>query len=169
MFQNLSEMNLTFDDVFERITAYIQKEPRGKYRLIIGTDSQVHARDTRFITGVVIQREGAGVWACYRKVSIPRKIESLQEKVSLETSFTQEIAYLFTPEKQDLLLSLLLPYIEEGAAIKWEGHLDLGSGKQNKTREHVREMVSRIESMGLEAQIKPHSFVASSYANKYTK
>jgi predicted RNase H-related nuclease YkuK (DUF458 family) len=50
-----------------------------------------------------------------------------------------------------------------------EGHIDIGSGQRNKTREYVEEMVTRIESMGFEPKIKPDSFVASSYANRYTK
>ena len=169
VFQNLTESNMSFDDVFERILSFVKDKPAENYRLIIGTDSQVHKMHTRFITGVVIQREGSGVWACYRKTNVPRKIHSLQEKVTLETTFTQEIAYLFTPDKQDLLLEALLPYLEQGASLKMEGHLDLGIGKKNKTRKYVNEMVERIEAMGLEAQIKPNSFVASSYANKYTK
>lgn len=50
-----------------------------------------------------------------------------------------------------------------------EGHLDIGAGARNKTRQFVKEMVARIESMGLEPKIKPDAFVASSYANRYTK
>lgn len=50
-----------------------------------------------------------------------------------------------------------------------EGHIDIGSGNRNKTRIFVEEMVSRIEAMGIEPKIKPESFVASTYANRYTK
>jgi uncharacterized protein len=50
-----------------------------------------------------------------------------------------------------------------------EGHIDIGSGNRNKTKIFVEEMVNRIEAMGLEPKIKPDSFVASSYANRFTK
>ncbi len=168
-FQNLSKRNMDFEEVFQHILSFIKVQLNGSHRLIIGSDSQVHGTYTRFITGVVIQREGKGVWACYRSVDIARKIEVLQEKISLETNFTQEVACMFTPEKQKQIIDLLLPYIEKGASFKMVGHLDLGLGAKNKTRIYVDEMIKRIESVGLEAHIKPDSFVASSYANRYTK
>lgn len=168
-FQNLSKRNMDFEEVFQHIQAFIKVQPSGSHRLIIGTDSQVHSSYTRFITGVVIQREGKGVWACYQSVNIARRIESLQEKISMETTFTQEVAYMFTPEKQNQIIDLLLPYVQKGASFKMVGHLDLGRSTKNKTRVYVNEMIQRIESIGLEAEIKPDSFVASSYANKYTK
>ncbi|WP_226641488.1 ribonuclease H-like YkuK family protein [Mesobacillus subterraneus] len=168
-FQNLSKRNMDFEEVFQHIVSFIKVQPNGNHRLIIGTDSQVHSSYTRFITGVVIQREGKGVWACYRSIDIARRIETIQEKVSLETNFTQEVACMFTPQKQKQLIDLVLPYVEKGGSFKMVGHLDLGRGTKNKTRVYVNEMIKRIESVGLEAQIKPDSFVASSYANKYTK
>jgi uncharacterized protein len=168
-FQNLSKRNMDFEEVFQHILAFIKLQPNGNHRLIIGTDSHVHSSYTRFITGVVIQREGKGVWACYRCVDIARRILTLKEKISLETNFTQEVAYMFTPEKQNQIIDLLLPYIDKGADFKMVGHLDLGRGKKNKTRVYVNEIIRRIESAGLEAEIKPDSFVASSYANKFTK
>lgn len=169
VFQNLTKRNMDFEEVFQHILTFIKVQPCGSHRLIIGTDSQVHSSYTRFITGVVIQREGKGVWACYRSVNIARRIESLQEKISMETTFTQEVANMFTPEKQNLIIDLLLPYVKKGASIKMVGHLDLGRSTKNKTRVYVNEMIQRIESIGLEAEIKPDSFVASSYANRYTK
>ena len=50
-----------------------------------------------------------------------------------------------------------------------EGHIDIGAEKKNKTSEFVNEMVTRMEAMGVEPKIKPNAFVASSYANRYTK
>lgn len=168
-FQNLSKRNMDFEEVFQHFLAFIKLQPTGNHRLIIGTDSHVHSSYTRFITGVVIQREGRGVWACYRRVDIARRILSLKEKISLETNFTQEVAYMFTPEKQNQIIDLLLPYVEKGANFIMVGHLDMGRDTKNKTRVYVDEMIKRIESAGLEAQIKPDSFVASSYANRYTR
>ncbi|MDG5786132.1 ribonuclease H-like YkuK family protein [Evansella sp. AB-P1] len=168
-FENLKEKNMTFEEVFERIVQFMKKDPKGNYRLMFGTDSQVHATYTRFVTGIVIQRERKGAWACLRKVSIPRQINNLHEKISYETSLTEEIASMFTDERKETLINLVLPHVYKGATFTIEGHIDIGCRSQNKTRMYVREMVSRIESMGLEPKIKPESFVASTYANRYTK
>ncbi|WP_141434003.1 ribonuclease H-like YkuK family protein [Bacillus sp. 03113] len=168
-FQNLQEKNMTFEQVFQRIIKFMKLQPSGNYRLMVGTDSQGHMNHTVFITGIVIQNEGKGVWACIRKVIVPRKMEYLHEKISLETSLTEEVVYMFNDEKKSEMIDIVLPYIYHGATFTMEGHIDIGAGKRNKTREFVKEMVARIESMGIEPKIKPDAFVASSYANRYTK
>ncbi|MDQ7863982.1 ribonuclease H-like YkuK family protein [Peribacillus frigoritolerans] len=50
-----------------------------------------------------------------------------------------------------------------------EGHIDIGIGKRNKTSEFVKRNGSQDGIHGVEPKIKPDAFVASSYANRYTK
>ena len=69
LFQNSQENKMTFDIVFERIIRFMYLNRDGNYRLMIGTDSQVHHRYTIFITGIVILNEGKGAWACIREVN----------------------------------------------------------------------------------------------------
>ncbi|UOQ84027.1 ribonuclease H-like YkuK family protein [Gracilibacillus salinarum] len=168
-FQNLQEKEMTFDDVFTRIKRFMQRDPKGDYRLIVGTDSQVHCHYVRFITGIVIYREHKGAWACIRKNIVNRKMENLHERISYETSLTEEVVSMFTEERKETLINIVLPHIYQGSKFTMEGHIDIGAGERNKTRAFVNEMVNRIESMGIEPKIKPESFVASSYANRYTK
>jgi len=169
LFQNLQEKEMSFEQVFERILKFMKLNPRGNYRLMIGTDSQVHHDYTLFITGIVIQKEGKGAWACIRRVYVRRRMEHLHERISKETSLTEEIVALFTEDRKNNMIDIILPFIYQGATFSMEGHIDIGAGKRNKTRIYVEEMVARIESLGLEPKIKPNSFVASSYANRYTK
>ncbi|MCM3023062.1 ribonuclease H-like YkuK family protein [Heyndrickxia ginsengihumi] len=168
-FQNLQEKNMSFEDVFKHIVHFMKLNPRGNYRLMVGTDSQVHRTYTIFITGIVIQQESHGVWACIRKVIVPRKMLHLHERISKELTLTEEIVSMFTEHKQNQLIHIILPYVYQGATFSMEGHIDIGAGNRNKTRAFVKEMVARMESMGVEPKIKPNAFVASSYANRYTK
>jgi uncharacterized protein len=160
---------MSFDQVFEHIVSFMQIEPCGNYRLMVGTDSQVHRTQTTFITGIAILNEGNGVWACIRKVIIPRKMLHLHERISYELSLSEEIVSLFTEERKNQLIEIVLPHLYQGATFSMEGHIDIGAGKKNKTRQFVKEMVARMEAMGVEPKIKPDAFVASSYANRYTK
>ena len=163
-FQNFSQKNMSFEQVFQHITRFIENDPTGKFNLMFGTDSQVHSRETKFITGIVIQQERKGVWACFRKVVIPRKMTNLHERISYETTLTEEVVSLFTKEKKEQLINII-----KGTNFSIEGHIDIGSGKRNKTSIFVKEMIARMHSLGLKAKIKPNSFVASSYANRFTK
>jgi uncharacterized protein len=169
LFQNLQENNMSFEEVFDHIVKFMKLNPSGNYRLMVGTDSQVHTRHTVFITGIVILQEGNGVWACIRKVMIPRRMTQLHERISHELSLTEEIVSMFTEERKNQLINIVLPSVYQGATFTMEGHIDIGAGKRNKTSEFVKEMVARMESMGVEPKIKPNAFVASSYANRYTK
>ncbi|MBA2176383.1 ribonuclease H-like YkuK family protein [Halobacillus locisalis] len=168
-FQNLSYKNMDFTQVFSHIVAFMKNEPKGEYKLMLGTDSQVHPRHTLFITGVVIQRVGKGAWACFRKEVVDRQMTTLHERISYETSLTEQVASLFTEQHKHQLIDIVLPHIYKGATFTMEGHIDIGSGERNRTRVYVNEMVARIESLGMEPKIKPDSIVASSYANRYTK
>ncbi|MBS4216313.1 MULTISPECIES: ribonuclease H-like YkuK family protein [Neobacillus] len=168
-FKNLQESKMEFEQVFERITEFMKSDPCGNYRLMVGTDSQVHRSHTIFITGIVIQNVGNGVWACIKKVIVPRKMTQLHERISLELSLTEEVVSLFTEDKKNELINIVLPNVYQGATFTIEGHIDIGAGIRNKTSEFVKEMVMRMESMGVEPKIKPDAFVASSYANRYTK
>ncbi|MCU9614420.1 ribonuclease H-like YkuK family protein [Caldibacillus lycopersici] len=168
-FQNLSQKNMSFEQVFQNILQFMKKDPKGNYRLMFGTDSQVHPQYTKFITGIVIQQPTKGAWACIRKVVVPRKMTNLHERISYETTLTEEVVAMFTEERKDQLINIILPNIYKGAGFIVEGHIDIGSGSRNKTKVFVNEMVARMESLGLQPKIKPDSFVASCYANRYTK
>ena len=152
---------MTFEQVFQNIVQFMEKDPIGNFRLIFGTDSQIHSTNTRFITGIVIQRETKGAWACIRKVIVPRKMPNLHERISYETTLTEEIVSMFTEKRKNQLIDIVLPHIYKGSSFTIEGHLDIGSGNRNKTRIFVNEMVMRMESFGIEPKIKPDSFVAS--------
>lgn len=169
LFQNSQENKMTFEQAFERIIKFMNLDRNGNFRLMIGTDSQVHDKYTRFITGIVILNEGKGAWACIRKIVIPKRMKMLHERISLETTLTEEIVSMFTEERKNKMIDIVLPNIYRGASFTMEGHLDIGAGNRNRTRIFVEEMVARIESMGIEPKIKPNSFVASCYANRFTK
>lgn len=170
LFQNLSERRLTIDDVFQRISSFMHQEPKGIYRFIVGTDCQAYSRTTTFVTGIVIHRLGNGAWACYRKTTVPLRIYSIGQKLSTETSLSQEVVAAFGAERLRLLEDIVLPHVYQGASFQAYVDIDAGTDENvNKTAPFVMEMVRRVESMGLVARIKPDAIIASGYANRYTK
>ncbi|MCU6712971.1 ribonuclease H-like YkuK family protein [Paenibacillus sp. J5C_2022] len=170
VFRNVSEQNMTLDEVFQRIQRFMGSNPIAAYQLVIGTDAQVHAGHTKFITSVVIMRRGQGAWFCYRQIILPREIESLQEKLSLETTYSQEIATYFNDDKRSLLEDIVMPHVYKGAELQLFVDIDAGTDpKRNQTAAFVADMVGRIEAMGLSARVKPEAIVASSVSNRYTK
>ncbi|WP_242143570.1 MULTISPECIES: ribonuclease H-like YkuK family protein [unclassified Bacillus cereus group] len=166
-FYNISERYMDFETVFTRICHFIKRDPRNLYRLSIGTDSQAHQKETRFVTAVHIHRVGKGAWGCLHYKAIHQKLPTLREKIYLETQLSQEIACLFTAERMQKIWDLLHPYAHEGAGFVMEIHLDIGN--DGLTKEFISDMTRKIREMGLTAKIKPDSYAAFSYANRYTK
>src|SRR5699024_3543806 len=140
------ENNMTLEQVFAHNIKFMHRQPAGKYSLMVRTDSQVQHKQTLFITGSVIRNKGKGEWSCMRKLIIPRNMLNLHERIAYETSITEEIVSLFNIEKKSKLIDIVLPHINRGTSFKMEGHIDIGSGKKNKTRQFVQEMIRRMES-----------------------
>ncbi|MRH43749.1 hypothetical protein GH741_13815 [Aquibacillus halophilus] len=168
-FKNISEKNMSFSQVFDHIEDFMNKDPKANYRLMVGTDSQVHKLHTIFITGIVIQCKGKGAWGCILPVKFNRRYLNLHEKISMETTLTEQVAYLFNEERKNRLIDIVLPHIYRGSSFTMEGHIDVGLEKRSLTRFLASEMMARIESIGLEPVVKPDSIVSSAYANRYTK
>ncbi len=171
LFQNLSECQLSIEDVSERIVRFVSEDVRAPYQFVIGTDSQVFGDYTKFVTGVIIRRMGRGVWACYRQSVVRRPILSIREKLSFETALSQQTGYQFMEPVFPAVEGLLLPYLYHGAAF--EAYIDIDAGTEphrNPTSMFVDEMVGRVKAMGMyEPRTKPESYGASSYANRFTK
>ncbi|WP_353855952.1 ribonuclease H-like YkuK family protein [Bacillus sp. Bos-x628] len=166
-FYNLTEDHLAFSDVIIRMKDFILKDPRSVYVLSIGTDSQVNQKVTKFMTAVHLHRIGKGAWGCLTQEVVSRPVQSLREKISLETAFSQKVCADILDGPLTELTDLLLPFAEEGADLRFEVHLDIG--KKGSTKELIQEMTGMITAMGIEAKIKPDSYAAFCYANRYTK
>lgn len=171
IFRNVSESGLSLDDVQARIMAFMEQDPKAEYHFIVGTDSQVHRGSTRFITGIIIRRMGRGAWACYRQMTVPRELRSLREKLTIETVLSQEVAGYFTMQLLPRMEALIMPHLYKGAALELFIDIDAGTHPtRNKTSRYVKEMIERVEAMGVyAARVKPDSYGASAYANRFTK
>ncbi len=170
VFRNLSDRDMELDEVFRRIQQFMRLEPRGSYQLVIGTDAQVHNGHTKFVTAVVIVRQGRGAWFCYRHVILPREVKSIQEKLGLETSFSQEIAMFFDAGKRAQLEDIIMPHVYSGAEFHMYIDIDAGTDmRRNATAAYVPDMVGRVEAMGMSARVKPEAIVASAVSDRFTK
>ena len=164
-FYNSMQKNMSFSDVIASIRYFIKANPDSEYRLAVGTDSQVKGRYTCFATGIHIHRVGQGAWCCVTKRIENKRYMNLIEKISKETSITYEMAYMLNEQLIDPLCDFAIKY--KNFDCKLEAHIDVGT--KGETRKLIREMVGYFEGMGIDAKIKPDSFVASSYANRHSK
>lgn len=164
-FFNSVQKNMSFTDVIASIKYFIKANPDSEYRIAVGTDSQVRGRYTCFAVGIHIHRVGQGAWCCVSKTLENKRYKNLRDKISRETAITYEVAYLLNEQLIDALCDFAVKY--KNFDCKLEAHIDVGT--KGETRTLIREMVGYFQGMGIDAKIKPDSFVASSYANRHSK
>lgn len=165
IFFNSTQKNMSFATVVKMIKSFIAQNPDQKYRLAVGTDSQVRGKFTCFATGIHIHRVGQGAWCCVFKKVENKRYSNLREKISKETIITYEILSMLNEHLIDTLCGYAVKYKHFDCRI--EAHIDVGT--KGETRKLIREMVGYFEGMGIDAKIKPDSFVASSYADRCSK
>ena len=146
---------LSIDEVFADMMSFVEADPQAKYKVIIGSDSQVRT-EICFVTAIIIHQVGKGGRYYYRKQS-HRKLSSLRQRIFYETSLSLETAGRLSEKlsangHQDLNVEI---------------HLDVGVN--GETKDMIREIVGMVVGSGFDAKIKPDSCGASKVADKYTK
>ncbi len=146
---------LSFDQVFKDIVEYISNDSDAKFKLIVGTDSQLR-EEVCYVTAIIILKEGKGGRFYYAKEREKVKL-GLKQRIFYETSKSLSIA-----------AKLAERLTENGLAdLDIEIHLDVG--EQGRTKDIIREVVGMVVGSGFDARIKPDSYGASKVADKYTK
>jgi uncharacterized protein len=155
IFTSPTKGRLNLDQVFKDMGDYINQDSESKFKLIVGTDSQLR-EEVCYVTAIIILREGKGGRFYYTKEREKNKL-SLKQRIFYETSKSLTIAAKLAEKLAENGLS----------GLDIEIHLDVG--EQGKTKEIIREVVGMVTGSGFDARIKPDSYGASKVADKYTK
>jgi uncharacterized protein len=146
---------LSFEQVFRDIVEYIHADSKFKYKLIVGTDSQLR-EEVCYVTAIIILRAGKGGRFYYVKEREKNKL-GLKQRIFYETSKSLSVA-------AKLAEKLTVNGLTD---LDIEIHLDVG--EQGETKEIIREVIGMVVGSGFDARIKPDSYGASKVADKYTK
>lgn len=144
-----------FEQMFADLMAFVDENPDATYKVIVGTDSQVHD-DVVFVTAVIVHRLGKGGRYYYSRRK-DHKMPSLRQRIFYEAALSLGVA----------------SRLAERLAVNGHAHLDieihLDVGQEGSTREMIREVVGMVTGSGFDAKIKPDSFGASKVADKYAR
>lgn len=151
---------MSVSKVIDEIACFVDEQPEGFYRLIIGTDSQARSngdgRGLDFVSAIVIYRQGRGARYFWRKTR-NNTITRLRDKIYTETLMSLDLAQNIVPKIRKRI---------SPAKYDLEIHIDVGP--LGPTREMIREVVGMVNGNGYVAKTKPDSWGASSVADKHT-
>lgn len=151
---------VSVEKMAKEISKFVKKEPHKKYKLVIGTDSQVHGingkSECNYVTAIIIHREGFGARYFWKK-RVAGKPKVLREKIYTETVISLEVAEHLVPTLRGAV-----------GKVKYELEIHVDVGELGKTREMIKEVVGMVNGNGYSAKTKPASWGASSVADKHT-
>ena len=165
VFRSLRKDHLNFEEVYRDIIAFIKADTNSSYKISIGTDSQV-GKTTVFVTCVHVHRIGKGAIGFLHKSEIPRAIKNLREKIYLETCASLQLAYMFDEDKIREIVKIVGKN-GRSSGVSFEFHIDIG--KKGETKTLINEMVGMVKGLNFVPKIKPDSYCASCFADRYTK
>ncbi len=158
-FYNPSTGLVNTDEMVIEISRFIDEEPASFYSLVIGTDSQAKKMNGKaeidFVSAVIVYRKGKGAKYFWRKEK-KYKAPILREKIYTETLMSLDLAQKIVPKIRKKI---------SPAKYDLEIHIDVGP--LGPTREMIREVVGMVNGNGFTAKTKPHSWGASSVADKH--
>jgi predicted RNase H-related nuclease YkuK (DUF458 family) len=146
---------LPLESVVGEVTSFILKDPSYRYRLTIGTDSELlNNKNADFVTAIVIHRIGNGGRYFYRRFELG-KFHTLRDRIIREALISVDIA-------KDVLLELKkLPLPD----FEFEIHADIG--EYGPTKVLIQEVVSMVRANNFEVKTKPESYAASNVADRH--
>jgi predicted RNase H-related nuclease YkuK (DUF458 family) len=165
LFRTLSNNVMTFEQVYEEIIKFIKADTNCSYTISVGTDSQVASR-TVLVSCIHVHRVGRGAIGFLHKSEMQRPIFSLREKIYLETYASLQLAYMFNDSRIRRINSIVNSN-KKNRGVTFEFHIDVGT--KGKTKTLINEMVGMVRGSMFVPKIKPDSYCASSFADRYTK
>ena len=161
-FNNPTQGELLFGQVLDEIVKFMRGDPRSRYRVMIGSDSN-GASMIDLVSVVAIHRVGNGgryFWHRQKK----QGIVTLRQKIYAEVQASLELASIFLPAFRKHLK------IEEHIAelpFDFEIHVDVG--QKGETKDLIHEVTGMVTGYGYEVMIKPESAAATNFADRHVR
>ena len=157
LFHSPSRGALRFDGVMRAIAEYMAKEPRGQYKIIVGTDSA--ARNiTTLATVLIVHHVGHGAIYFFTKSPI-KEFKTLRDRIFDEAMTSIMLAQELRSALNDAI----------GDTFFWDGneiHVDIG--ENGPPRELIEAVSGIIKGYHFIPVIKPYAYGAFSVADRHT-
>ena len=137
------------------ITEYISKDKKGRYEVIVGTDSQKQKGNAyAFVSALIIHHIGSGGIYFWRREFIGRIIP-LKERIYHEAIMSMQTSENF------------IEFFKVNGISKYDIQIHVDIGKNGDTRVMINEVTGMVRSNGYDVKIKPYSYGASKIADRH--
>jgi predicted RNase H-related nuclease YkuK (DUF458 family) len=149
-------MQLSVPQVVAAILDFMQEEPERRYKITLGTDSELLAsKQADFVTAIVVHRVGNGGRYFWRRFNLG-KFHTLRDRIIQEVMISLDAAKLILTEIK-----------KEDIAAEWDFEIHVDVGENGPTKPMIQEVVGMVRAHNFEARTKPESYAASSVADRH--
>ncbi|OGK18639.1 hypothetical protein A3G67_02155 [Candidatus Roizmanbacteria bacterium RIFCSPLOWO2_12_FULL_40_12] len=156
MYRSPTYGEVDLDKLKNIVSTYMSQDKKGRYEIIVGTDSQKlrgHCYD--FVSALIVHHVGHGGIYFWKRELFDKQI-SLKERIYREAIMSLETSENF------------INFFKINGISKYNIQIHVDIGHNGETRELINEVVGMIRGSGYEVKIKPDSFGASKVADRHT-
>ena len=174
---------LNLGQVINELIFYRKEKPEAKYKIVIGTDSEVREKGIDFVCVIAVHRISRGGRYFWSRIYDERKLD-LRSRIHQEATVSLALAGALLEKELELhqmKVDMGKPITEIFKALEknsknglnreiifsneLEIHVDIGS--KGPTREMIKEITGMIRGSGFYVKIKPEAFAAANLADKH--
>ncbi len=160
LFNSSFGLKLGVSQVVAEIIRFMKDDPRRKYKITIGTDSELMAdKHADFVTAIVVHRVGNGGRYFWRQFKLGN-FYTLRDRIIREVMISLDAA-------KDILAALEDASKTEGDTLTWDFEIHADVGANGPTKDLIQEVVGMIRAYNFEARTKPLSYAASNVADRH--
>lgn len=182
-FHNPSKGTMNLEGVINELINYKKQRPEAKYKIVVGTDSEVRDKGIELVCVVAVHRIGSGGRYFWSRIYDSRKLD-LRARIYQEATVSLALAGALLEKELELhnvkldmgqsILELFKALEKEPRnnlnkeivfSNELEIHVDIGSN--GPTREMIKEIVGMIKGSGFFVKIKPEAFAAANVADRH--
>lgn len=182
VFHSPTKGELILDSVINELINYKKECQEAKYKIVVGTDSEVKEKGIEFVCVVAIHRIGKGGRYFWLKIYDARKLD-LRSRIYQEAVISLALAGALLEKELELhkiKIDIGQPIIDMFKLLEKDAnglnqeiiftneleiHVDIG--QKGPTREMIKEIVGMVKGSGFFVRIKPDAFAAASLADKH--
>ncbi len=153
-------LKMTVRQVADEIVRFMKAEPKRKYKIMVGTDSE-RLMDGRadFVTAAVVHRVGNGGRYFWRRAQLG-KFHTLRDRIIREVLISIDLGKGILTELRNLS-------DKSGAMPEWDFEIHADVGENGPTKAMIQEVVGMIRAHDFEPITKPASYAASNVADRH--
>lgn len=152
--------SLSLKEVVLSMIDFMDELPKNKYKIVVGTDSQVKKHIADFVSIIAIHRVGNGGRYFWKRNGCDKQI-NLRSRIYKEAMNSMNIASELIKELQN--------NCNHGSNLfKYNVEIHIDIGKDGPTRDMINEIVGMVRGFGFDVKTKPEAYGAYVIADKYT-